>query len=158
VIGEYFPETVDADLGSYGEVDALLSGYASAGPATLAARVGGVRQWGTVPFFRAATLGGAESLRGFPAGRFAGDASLYASTELRLRLLRFTVLIPGDVGMILLADAGRVWFEGDSPGGWHADLGGGLTWSPVTTNAAISLMLAGSRESLRVYIGSGFHF
>ncbi|HEX6308672.1 MAG TPA: ShlB/FhaC/HecB family hemolysin secretion/activation protein, partial [Longimicrobiales bacterium] len=79
----------------------------------------------------AAFLGGRNSLRGFETDRFAGDAAAYGSTELHLPLGTLTLLVRGEVGAFGLADAGRVWFDGDSPGGWHTSFGGGAWFSSL---------------------------
>ena len=81
---------------------------------------------GDVPFHEAAFLGGPGSLRGYPFQRFAGDAAAFGSAELRQPLGQVKLLVRGRLGVFALADAGRVWMDGDSPGDWHTDVGGGL--------------------------------
>src|SRR5207247_10044958 len=95
---------------------------------TLAVGVAGKKVWGTYPLHEAAYVGGATTVRGFVEHRFAGDASLYGNVELRLSVARLVFLVPIDVGVFGLRDAGRVYRSGEASGRWHAGVGGGL-WS-----------------------------
>ena len=45
--------------------------------------------------------------------RYAGDASLYGTTELRVPLAKFPFILPLDVGAIGFYDAGKVYVNGD---------------------------------------------
>ena len=100
----------------------------------LALRAGGKKVWGTFPFQESTFLGGpgfggvgtsSGHLRGFRKNRFAGDASLYANAELRFALAPFQFLIPGEFGVFLAADTGRVFFAGDPDDAdkWHTGVG-----------------------------------
>ncbi|HVG44035.1 MAG TPA: BamA/TamA family outer membrane protein [Longimicrobium sp.] len=117
--------------GPFGRLDGFVTGYAtvpgSFGP-TLALRVGGQKAMGHFPFQESAFVGGPMNLRGYPYQRFRGDASVFGSAELRARLAYLNLGIARfHVGVFGLADAGRVYVDGDSPGGWHTSHGGGLT-------------------------------
>lgn len=80
---------------------------------TLALRVGGKRLWGSFPFDEAALLGGQGTLRGFEFQRFAGDAMVHGSVEVRVPVARgLPRLIPTEIEMFGLGDAGRVWADG----------------------------------------------
>jgi hypothetical protein len=92
--------------------------YLPLGTAVLALRAGGEKVWGDFPIQYAALLGGSPTLRGHSWQRYAGDASAFAGAELRAP-------VSGGVGVLALADAGRVWFDGDSDGGWHTAAGAG---------------------------------
>jgi hypothetical protein len=92
--------------------------YLPLGGSVLALRAGGEKVWGDFPIQYAALLGGSPTLRGHSFQRFAGDASAFAGAELR-------VPVSGRVGALALADAGRVWFDGESDGGWHTAAGAG---------------------------------
>lgn len=92
--------------------------YLPLGSAVLALRAGGEKVGGDYPIQYAALLGGSPTLRGHSYQRFAGDASAFGGAELR-------VPVTGNLGAMALADAGRVWFDGDSDGGWHTAAGGG---------------------------------
>ena len=92
----------------------------------LALRGGGKKIWGPFPYFDAAFLGGSETIRTQEKQTFAGDASIYGTTELRVPIAKFPFLVPIDLGALGFVDAGRVYVNGDSPGGWHSAAGAGL--------------------------------
>ncbi|GEM_PF-2512399 len=135
-----------------------IRGYASAGPATLALRVAGEKVDGEFPFYEAAFLGGASNLRGFNLNRFSGDASLAGSAELRFSLFRLKLLVPTQVGVLIFGDAGRVYSKSNSPGGWHADVGGGISLAPISRDMTLSVSVASSVEGIFVNGGFGFSF
>ncbi len=124
----------------------------------LGVRIRGEKIIGDFPLYESAFLGGGNSLRGFLPERFAGDASAVGSAELRFSLFRETILIPTEVGMFFLADAGRVWYKESSPGPWHTDLGGGIWLAPLNRDVIISVSAAGSVDGLFVNGGIGFGF
>ena len=125
---------------------------------TLALRGTAERVWGEHPFYAAAYLGGRETLRGFREQRFAGDAALLGNAELRVRLGEVFVVIPETVGFHLLADAGRVYLDGASPGGWHSAVGGGVWVSALHRSLLASLSVARSAERTGFYLKGGFLF
>src|SRR5438046_9136232 len=92
----------------------------------LALRAGGKKLWGPFPYFDAAFLGGSETFRAEERQHWAGDASAYGTTELRIPVAKFPFILPLDVGAIGFGDAGRVYLNGQSPGGWHTAAGGGF--------------------------------
>jgi hypothetical protein len=104
----------------------------------LVIRAGARRVDGDFPFYEAAMIGGGGTTRYMDPQRYAGDASVYATSELRIPLARFHLFLPVRLGVLGLAEAGRVYNNGESPGGWHPRAGGGL-WvgrgnaSPVIT-------------------------
>jgi hypothetical protein len=93
---------------------------------TFTIRGGGKKLFGTFPFQEAAFIGGSTTIRTLDPQRFAGDASLYASSELRIPVATLTVLVPIDLGLMGTVDYGRVYVSGSSPGGWHNAFGGGF--------------------------------
>lgn len=123
-----------------------------------AVRLKGEKIYGEPPLHEAAFLGGSGSLRGFPMQRFAGDASLLACAEVRIALARPKLIVPTEVGLLFLADAGRVWVSNASPGGVHADAGVGLWLAPLSRDVILSLSAARSTEGLFVTGGVGFGF
>ena len=125
---------------------------------TLALRLGGKRIWGTFPFHESAFLGGASTLRGWGEERFAGRASLYGNAELRVFLTKFFVIVPGDLGVFGLADAGRVYVSGEQSDAWHAGFGGGLWIAPITRANTFTLAAVRGREHTGFYLRSGFLF
>jgi hemolysin activation/secretion protein len=125
---------------------------------TLALRVDGKKLWGTFPFQESAFLGGPTSLRGYYPQRFAGDASLAGSAELRLSLARTAGFLPALWGVFGNADAGRVYVDGRSPGGWHTGVGGGVWVALLDRANTASLGITRSREQTAVHAGLGFGF
>jgi hypothetical protein len=140
-----------------GEANVFLSARLPLEP-TLALRAGGRRLWGTYPYFEAAFIGGPQTVRLGRENRFAGDASAFGTAELRFRLGRMNILVPADVGIFGLADAGRVWLDGESSDIWHEALGGGIWLGFLGPANTISVALAASDERTRVYVQAGFGF
>jgi hypothetical protein len=154
---------VGEENGPFGEVHALASAYWTAGGAsapTVAVRAGAKKLWGDYPVHEAAFLGGSGTLRGYVSNRYAGDAETYGSVELRqpvglanLRLVRATV------GLLLLADGGRVYYHDESSDAWHGALGGGvwLHFRIRTTPLGASATFARG-ESSALYLKLGVPF
>jgi hypothetical protein len=161
VDGALIPAVWDVDS-TYGYVDGSLAGYVTArgvpGSPTLALRVGGRKNWGPYPFFASAFIGDAASARLGRQHRYGGDASAYGNAELRLRLTRFFVLLPGELGIFGLADAGRVFLEGETSDRWHSAVGGGVWMSLLQHTTVISAAIARSAERTAVYVGTGMAF
>lgn len=146
---------------TFGEVHGEAATYLTSGLAphpTLALRAGGKRVWGEYPFEEAAFIGGHETVRGFRSDRFSGDGSLYGNAEVRLGLGRFLLLLPGEVGIFALADAGRVWVKGESSKIWHHAAGGGVWFSFLNRHNMLSLAVARSEERTGLYVDAGFMF
>ena len=125
--------------------------------ATLALRGSGEKLWGDFPYFDAAFLGGPSSLRGYHERRFAGDASLSGSAELRLTLFESRGFLPARWGVFGNGDVGRVYVKGDSPDGWHTGVGGGI-WAGLLDRPNIaSIGITRGKEQTSVEFGLGFH-
>lgn len=130
------------------------------GSSTLAFRAGGKMLWGDFPTHEAAFLGGAWSLRGYRFQRFAGDAAAYAGSEVRVPLGRITLLTGGRLGLIGLADAGRVWYDAaasadEAEDELHTAFGAGAWFE--TLGRAISVTWARGEED-RIYLRLGMPF
>jgi hemolysin activation/secretion protein len=123
-----------------------------------ALRIGGERIFGDFPSDKAAFLGGGESIRGFPLHRFAGDAALYGSVELRWSIGRWKILIPTEIGMAVGFDAGRVWSKGLSPGPWHTSPVAGIWGAPLSRDLLLFGSIARSAEGLQLRAGAGMDF
>jgi hypothetical protein len=123
----------------------------------LAFRGGGRRVFGDVPFHEAAFIGGRGTIRGMDAQRYAGDASLYGTSELRIPLGTARFILPVDIGLLGFYDTGRVWVDGDSPGGWHNVAGGGLWFGIIDPGTGVSITLTNSKEK-RLLLGTGLRF
>ena len=119
----------------------------SFGP-TLALRAGAKKVWGAYPFFEAAFVGGSDNVRGLRTQRYAGDASVFGSAELRARLGRYYIILPGTFGVFALGDVGRVYLEGESrtPGTPATAAGSG---SPPSRRATPSASPSSAATSAR---------
>jgi hypothetical protein len=169
VRGTVWPKVWDTDS-TYGEVNGNVNGYLSAGQwLTLAVRGGGQKVFGDYPYFDAASLGGGglekgpldapdETLRGFRAGRFTGDSSVYGNAELRLRLGRATIFVPTHFGIFGLFDGGRVWYQGEDSDEWHKSYGGGIWLSFLKYRSTFTAYYAHSKEDNLFRVGGGFTF
>ncbi|MFL5597801.1 MAG: hypothetical protein ACJ77S_10105, partial [Gemmatimonadaceae bacterium] len=113
--------------------------------------------YGDFPYFDAAFIGGSRSLRTEHRQRYAGDACLYGTTELRVPIGTFPVVIPLNIGAIGFADFARVYMNGESPGGWHHGGGAGLWFSFVRPELGVSVMRTNNPER-RVVTTLGFAF
>jgi len=158
IAGQWYPAVWDV-ASSFARISAEASTYLSAGdPATttLALRAGGAAVSGTVPFQELVFVGGGTTVRGYPEQRFAGRRSAYTNAELRLLAGRVPF---GDVGILGLVDAGRVWIPGESSDRWHAAAGGGL-WFAWQHRRANTLAIAAARspERTAIYVRAGFMF
>jgi hypothetical protein len=142
---------------AYGTAAAEATGYVPLigdGP-HLALRAGAERAFGRYPAFDAATVGGRSSVRGYTSGRFAGDAATYGGAELRVPVGIVRLLVQGELGAFALVDAGRVWVNGESPGGWHSGYGGGL-WFDAFERAISVAYATGERGRFYVWLGLPF--
>ncbi|HEU5049719.1 MAG TPA: BamA/TamA family outer membrane protein [Gemmatimonadales bacterium] len=123
----------------------------------LALRAGGKKLMGTWPFHHSAFLGGVSTLRGYDEQRFAGEAMAFGGAELRLTLFRLP-LLPLDLGVHSLAEAGRVWVDGEDSDDWHGAVGGGFSLALDQPAGLLSVTLADGEERTGVYIELGFTF
>ena len=158
--GAFYPQILDVDRGAFGEAHARLAAYLSppGGNPTLALRAEGKKLWGTFPFAESAFLGGSSSLRGLREQRYAGDAYLLGSAEVRLHLARLLVLVPSDFGVLALSDVGRVFVQGESSDRWRASWGGGIWFAPLSRGTVLQLSLVRHRARNAFYAGVGFAF
>ena len=158
--GTYYPKALDV-TSPFGEGHAEASSYLTARVPlrpTLALRVAGRRVWGTYPFYEAAFVGGDSTVRGFVEHRFSGDAALYGNVELRLSIARFYLLVPAQLGVFGLGDAGRVYLSGETSDRWHAAAGGGVWLSFLSPANTVSVAAAHSVEGTRWYVKAGLAF
>jgi hypothetical protein len=160
VSGNYYPAVWDVRSGFgevHGEAAAFLSPRTPLRP-TLALRAGGKHIWGTFPFHESAFIGGPGTVRGLRLQRYAGDAAAWGNAELRLRLFEVNLLVPEEFGVFGLADAGRVFLDGEQSRRWHTGVGGGVWISFLKRENTISVAAARSEGRTRVYFGAGFGF
>ncbi|HUF14201.1 MAG TPA: hypothetical protein VMN78_13960 [Longimicrobiales bacterium] len=154
---EGYPEAWDAD--DFATAQAVLRGYldlpVGAHHPKLALRLGGRRAWGGWPVFEGAFIGGMETVRGLRYWRLLAEQAAWGNAELRAPLFEMTLVSRGRLGVLGLADAGRVWQDGDSPGGWHTAYGGGVFYE--TLGRAVSVLYARGEED-RWYLQIGMPF
>jgi Omp85 superfamily domain len=169
--GRLYPSLADV-TDTFGEIHGDVRGYVSTPSErgiTLALKAGGQKVFGTHPFFESAFLGGktpfsllepggGSSVRGLPAQRYAGDGSLYGSTELYLPIMKAFLLVPGQLGVMGFYDIGRVWAEGDSSDRWHHGAGGGLFFTTPGRHTLISFQVATSESKTAYYLRGGLVF
>ncbi len=142
----------------HGEASTYLTPATSFGP-TLALRAGGRKVLGdSIPFFESAFIGGVETVRGLREQRFAGDGALYGNAELRFRLGRFFAFLPGTYGVFGLADAGRVFLDGESSDTWHTGVGGGLWFAFLDPGSTVTVALARGDRRTALYLRAGFGY
>jgi outer membrane protein assembly factor BamA len=157
--GSVYGPWIDVTQKTFGEVHGEVSAYATAW-ATLALRAAAKKVFGAFPFQEAAYLGGNSTLRGFAEQRFAGDASLLGSAELRVPVTKVRIIFPGHFGIHGLVDVGRVFSDLDNPGDntLHSAFGGGFWISVLDPANVLSVSIAASDERTGVYVRTGFHF
>jgi hypothetical protein len=158
-VGSGYPGFWDAHT-AYESIEGSAVAYATLPVPTkpvIAVRGGGKKLYGNFPYFDAAFLGGGSSFRTEHRQRFAGDASLYGSTELRVPIAKFPFILPLDVGALGFADAGRVYVDGDSPGGWHTAAGGGFWVGAVNPGMNVNVLFT-NRSNRRVMVSLGFAY
>lgn len=156
----YYPELWDAQS-AFGSVSASVATYLTLPlplRPILAVRGAGKRVVGDFPYFEAAFIGGGGSVRSLEAQRYAGDASLAATTELRVPLASFSFILPIDLGIFGLAETGRVYLDGESPGGWHGAFGGGFWIGVIDPTSALSFSFTNNQERTGVFIKAGLSF
>jgi len=112
----------------------------------LALRAGGQKLFGNFPYFDAAFLGGSESLRTENRQRYAGDAMVFGTTELRVPIAKFGFILPLDVGALGFVDIGRVYLDGESPGGWHKGAGAGFWVGVIKPETGINVTITNNPE------------
>ena len=158
--GSFYPAALDV-RSAFGEAHAdartYLIAHVPLAP-TLALRVGGKKVWGTYPLHEAAYIGGWSTVRGFPDHRFAGDAAVFGSVELRFALARFNAVLPGELGVFGLGDGGRVFVAAERSDLWHAAAGGGLWLAFLNRANTVSLAAAQGDDGVRLYARAGFAF
>jgi hypothetical protein len=159
VASSAYPATWDA-TGAFGRVSALAITYVNIpvlSRPVLALRAGGEKLWGNYPYFEAAFLGGSHSLRTAPRQRYMGDASVHGTAELRVPVTTFAFVLPLNVGALGFVDAGRVFVDGKSPGGWHTGRAAGFWIGAINPGTNVTAMVT-NRPERRWLISFGFDY
>ncbi|MGH7517661.1 MAG: BamA/TamA family outer membrane protein [Gemmatimonadales bacterium] len=158
--GSVFPELWDVQS-TFGEVHGEASTYLTAPiplRPTLALRAAGKYVSGDYPFHEAAHIGGAGTVRGLREHRYIGDYSAWGNAELRLSFGRARIVLPAEVGIFGLADAGRVWLEGEDSDEWHEAFGGGIWLAFLSREGTITAAIARGEGRNAVYVRAGFAY
>lgn len=153
---------IDKNPTTYSHIATELSGYIPLPlpfEPTLALRIGGARNFEAFEFYQANYLGGfgieQGNLRGYRRNRFAGRASAYQNTELRLKLVNFRMY--GEAGVFGFVDHGRVWMDNERSETIHRGYGGGL-WAAPFNRWVVTGTYAVSSEDSFLNISMGFFF
>ncbi len=143
----FYPEIWDVD-GEFGYVDGRIDVHRPLSRRLfLSLAAWGKKVWGdSFPFFEAAYLGGHRTTAGYNWNRFAGDASIYGVADLKVVVHHVRKLIPGELGVMLQADTGRVWLEGEPSSKWHPSFGGGIFYAPFSRFALFEAGIGRSTE------------
>lgn len=129
-----------------------------AGRAVIAARLRYEGAAGALPPCERLLVGGAESLRGEPTGRFAGDRALAASGELRVPLRPAGSLIQW--GSTIFIDTAKAFDAGQPASGTRWARGAGVGFFAVVPMITTNLHLARSFDGgpIRAHVSFGFAF
>lgn len=146
---------------SFIQLSSSISGHFKldkAGRFSVSDRVGGGITLGNPAFYQYQFLGGQGNLLGFRQFRFAGHHSLYNNFEFKIKLANFVnYVLPGQVGLMGLYDAGRVWKHGESDDSWHHALGGGIYFAPASLTV-FRLIATHSNEGWYPYLAMSFRY
>lgn len=154
-----YPGMLDAET-AYEKIAGVAKAYLTIPVLTrpvLALRAGGEKLFGNFPYFDAAFIGGSRSLRTEHRQRFAGDASLFGTTELRVPLVSFPFILPWNIGALGFVDVARVYVDGESPGGWHQGTGAGVWIALVKPEIGLTIVRTNNPER-RTLTSIGFAF
>jgi hypothetical protein len=123
-------------------------------------RAGARRVWGDFPIHEAAFLGGSHTLRGFSSQRYAGSATVYGGVDARIPVDTVNLgLVRGQLGVLGLADVGRVFHASDTSQALHHGLGGGLWFAFRVRSTVLGATVSYARgEKDRVYLDFGAPF
>lgn len=146
---------------AFARAEADLRAYLTIGApfeATLGLRGHGAHVWGDAPYHEAPSIGGRTSVRGLRSDRYTGDSSASGTAELRVPLAHFRALVPGEIGLLGLADVGRVWVDFEDSSTWHSAAGGGVWVAVLERRAAFSAYVAHGGGRTAFYAGSAITF
>lgn len=157
--GTYYPFVFGAG-NSFGGVRASIATYLT--PRTMSrvtvALRGSLRvAVGDVPVHEAAFAGGSNTLRGYEAGRYAGNVAVFFNNEARVRLTTLSFIMPWNLGVVAIGDVGRV-FDPPSANVWHASVGGGIWLAMPDRSMGGVITAVHSPEGTSIWLGTGFMF
>lgn len=123
-----------------------------------ALRAGGAKIWGKYPFYEACFVGGKDNLRSYMLERFAGDASLYFQSEMRIPIAQIKIIVKGDFGLLTFAETGRVFENGVKSDIWHPSYGTGVWFSIFKHNINFVYNIGFFKEVNTHYVQTKFGF
>jgi hypothetical protein len=154
--GTIFPKGWDVKE-TFGGGTLAVSGYwQAARRLTLAGRIGGQKVWGAYPWHEAAFLGGGDTLRGYGRNRFAGDASIYTNAQAMVSLFNMNLILPVRVGVLGLAETGRVYVKGETSDTWHPAYGAGIFLRVPATGFVLHGLFSRGKEGPHFHVNIGF--
>ena len=128
---------------------------------TIANRVILEHNFGDIPYWELAELGGHRELRGYPSNRFLGDQSLSYTLEARTWLFHFDK-INSKVGGQLFTDVGRVLHGNENYGDFFRNYKQTFGFGGAATLFNPDVVLRGdigfSEDMYRIYFGFGYLF
>lgn len=124
----------------------------------LSLKAGASQVNGNFPFHEAAFVGGEPSERKLPHERYAGDAAIYGSAELRVPVVGFAFILPIDIGAYVYGNTGRVYVDRLSPEGWHSSRGAGVWIGILNPSSGVDVDLGNyvGRNIVQAKIGFSF--
>ena len=159
VQGSFSPTVFDVDS-SFTSVEGEAAGFFGLGTrALLALRVGGRNVSGDFPFQEAAYIGGRTTVRGLDTDRFAGDASVFGSAEIRYTIGEASAYVArAEYGVFAFADVGRVFVDDEDEDDLHPSAGVGISASALDRTVLLSFAIAASEERVTGLFTGGFSF
>ncbi|TFG45962.1 MAG: hypothetical protein E4H41_03640, partial [Gemmatimonadales bacterium] len=158
--GTYYPILFGSGT-PFGSMQASVAGYLTLPDLprlTLAVRASARINMGEPPVHEAAFIGGSRTLRGYEAGRYAGEASAFGNAELRIHVATFPLVVPWQFGVVGLGDLGRVFNASDDDNIWHGSAGGGIWLALPDRSLGGVLTIVGSSQGSSIWLGTGFMF
>ena len=158
--GDWYPATWDVSQ-AFGSMEGATAAYYTIPlplHPVLAVRAGARKVFGEFPFHESAFVGGRSSVRVLELQRYAGDASLHGTAELRFPFPTVPLVLPVATGIYGFAEAGRVYLDGESPGGWHSGAGLGTWIGVLRSTTSISIELGWYEGTSQVRVRTGLSF
>jgi hypothetical protein len=137
----------------------IYASFESKARLVYATRFGVGHNIGRFEFPQAQYLGGTENLRGYRRDRFAGRTMFFNNTEIRLKIADFnTYLFPGQIGLLVFNDVGRVWNENENSSDWHVGNGAGIWVAPIKRFVIAAMYTRSKEEKFLPLVTFGFQF
>lgn len=146
----YYPAVWDVEE-DYGTVEGEAAAHVSLGrPVTVSFLTGGKMTWGDYPYFDAAYLGGEDTFSAYSYNRFAGDAMVRGGARLRWAFTQLRSYVPGDIGLTVRGDVGRVYLDGETSRRWHSQVMAGVFFAAFDRLILMELGVGRSNERTHV--------